>query len=371
MPLLKILGPDGQGRLGWQSPPPTGPTDPPPDPPGSFTHGTQIFRNNIGRPGHFAGDTRTALATPTTIAGRTYTSADSNSTVTNVRFTNNVVIASGCTDITFKYCWFDGPASDLGGKYLVRNQGGRVYFEDCSVFGRYGHGKSLFQEGTGGMWFKRCYLGGSEDIIHAGSGSGGTGPQPWATVTCPDFTGARIIVDDSFMGDGVRYSSGHIDGCQFDTNGPRVGNAIFRRCKMFADSVNSPSSPPTTLGDPTNPANAVFIATHGSTPGTHGYYGIYDCQIDGGNITVNWSPPDGPAPLIMAVRGCKVGHDSTFTHGGNTCVAISRYGTGIAGTSSYRSDNTWLSTGTYALISGGATPNPTYPSITAGSPVNI
>jgi hypothetical protein len=371
--LLDALGDPIYRGLAGEPPANPDPDPPPPDPPapGSFTHGSQIFRNNVGRPdGFYAGDTRTALSSfSATLAGATFTSADNNAVVNNVHFTNNV--ACNADNITFKYCLFEAPASDVGGKYLFTNDTGRVRFEDCTFVGRYGHGKTVYQRSTGGLWFRRCLILGSEDIIHAGSGSGGSGPQPYPTEACTDFTGARIVIEECFLGDGVRYSSGHIDCIQFDTNGPRVGNLIVRRSKLLADSINSPSGPRASTGDPTNPANGCLVLTHGTTPGVLGYFSIEDSVVDGGNLTINASPPDGPAPLIMAIRNCKVGHDANFTSGGHTdCRAISRYGSGMSGTSSYRSGNTWLASGTYAQISGGASPTPNYYTIVAGDPVD-
>lgn len=379
MSRLAILDTNGDPRFqGWQGTPPTNPDPdpPPPDPPapGSFTHGSQIFRNNVGRPdGYYPGDTRTPLTSfSATFAGKTYTSADSGAVVNNAHFTNNVQVAAGVTSLTFKYCLFDGPQSDVGGKYLFTNQGTAVItFEDCSFAGRYGHGKTIYQQGAGGLKFKRCALMGSEDIIHFGPGSSRpANDQPFPSYSCQDFTGAALILEECWIGDGVRYASGHIDCIQFDTrDGIRVGNMVMTRCKAEAYSINSPAGPRASQGDPTNPANAVFIASHGATDGVHGYYGLYDCQIDGGNITVNAG--DAPTPLIMAVRGCKVGRDTTFVHGGNTCMGGSRYGTGIAGTGGYRSDNTWLSTGTYVKMGNGGSIPATYNPVTAGDPVNL
>lgn len=367
-----ILGPDGRALyLGWQGKPVV--TDPPdePPPPGIFTHGTQVRRNNVGRSGaYYAGDVRAPLAAPTEVAGRNYTTADSNSTVTNVKFTNNVV--NNADLITFVQCEFGAPASDAGGKYLFTNDAGRVIFDRCTFFGRYGHGKTLYQRGRGGMWFKQSLIAGSEDIVHAGPGSGGNATQPWPTYAVPDFTGAQLIFEECFLGDGVRYASGHIDGVQFDTRDAiRVGNAAFVRCKMLAHSVNSPAGPPSAQGDPNNPANAAFIATHGATPGVHGWYGIYDSQLDGGNYTVNATPPDGPAPQIMAMRGNKVGHDVNFTHAGQSCMGGSRFGTGMTGGGAYRSNNTWLRDGKYVVMGGGSTPVPTFYDVLEGQPVNV
>lgn len=377
MSRLAILDTNGDPRFqGWQGTPPTNPDPdpPPPDPPapGSFTHGSEIFRNNVGRPdGYYPGDTRTPLTSfAATFAGKTYTPSDSGAVVNNVHFTNNVTC--NADNITFKYCLFEAPPSDVGGKYLFTNDTGRVRFEDCTFVGRYGHGKTLYQRSTGGLWFRRCLVLGSEDIIHAGPGSGGTGPQPWPDEACADFTGARIVIEESFLGDGVRYSSGHIDCIQFDTrDNIRVGNLIVRRSKLLADSINSPDGPRASQGDPTNPANGAVVLTHGSTPGVLGYFSLEDSVLDGGNLTLNASPPDGPAPLIMAIRDCKVGHDTNFTHGGFVdCRAISRYGSGMTGTGGFRSGNTWLASGTYAQISGGSSPSPNYYPIVAGDPVD-
>lgn len=377
MSRLAILDTNGDPRFqGWQGTPPTNPDPdpPPPDPPapGSFTHGSQIFRNNVGRPdGYYLGDTRTPLTSfAATFAGKTYTPSDSGAVVNNAHFTNNVTC--NADNITFKYCLFEAPPSDVGGKYLFTNDTGRVRFEDCTFVGRYGHGKTLYQRSTGGLWFRRCLVLGSEDIIHAGPGSGGTGPQPWPDEACADFTGARIVIEESFLGDGVRYSSGHIDCIQFDTrDNIRVGNLIVRRSKLLADSINSPDGPRASQGDPTNPANGAVVLTHGSTPGVLGYFSLEDSVLDGGNLTLNASPPDGPAPLIMAIRDCKVGHDTDFTHGGFVdCRAISRYGSGMTGTGGFRSGNTWLASGTYAQISGGSSPSPNYYPIVAGDPVD-
>ena len=368
-----IIRPPGLAVFqGWQSPGViTDPGGDPPDPPGVFTHGSQVFRYNVGRPDGFYGgaDTRSVLSAPTVINGRSYTTADSNSTVTNVRFTSNVVC--NADNITFKFCIFDGPVSDAGGKYLFTNDTGRVYFDDCTFVGRYGHGKTLYQRSRGGMWLKRCLVLGSEDIYHAGRGSGGN-PQPWPNEACADFTGARLIIEDSFLGDGVRYADGHIDVIQFDTSeGLRVGNMIVRRSKLLAYSINSPSGPRSAQGSPTNPANGAVMLTHGTTSGVLGYFSLEKCQLDGGNVTINANPPDGPAAQIMAVRDCTFGADGTFTHGGNTCMGGSRYGTGIAGDGAYRSNNTWAATGTYAKFGGGTNPNPTYHSVTQGAPVNL
>lgn len=359
---LGILDANGDARfVPWQ----TGPIPPPdPDPPGQFTHGSQIHRWNIGRPdGYYPEDTRTVLAAPIVRGGTTFTAADSDSVIENVRFTGNVAIRGGCDNILFRYCMFDPPYVSPGnGQYGVRNWdgGGRAYFEDCTFVGKYGRGKTILLQGSGGMWFKRCLMLGSEDIIHAGQASG---PQPWPDYVADDFVGARIICEDCWIGDGARAPDGHVDCVQWDENG---GDAVLRRCRLVSYSIVTPAIPRDAQGNPTLPGNGAVLLTYNQGAGQLGRFGLYDCAIDGGNFGLNLRPPDGPEPLIAAVRRCTFGAESPFMFNGDTYVGCFRYGPLLGGT--HLSANTWGVTGDVLILGQGST-NPTARTVTAGQAI--
>lgn len=359
MARLGILDANGDPRYsGWQ----TGPLTPDPDPPGEFTHGDQVFRWNVGRPdGFYPEDTRTPLSAPTDVGFTVYTSGDSDSVIENVRFTSNVRVEQGCDNIRFRYCIFDPPANESGGQYAFRNHngGGRVYLDDCTFVGKYGKGKTILLQGSGGIWMKRCLALGSEDVIHVG---GASGAQPWPTYGCDDFVGARFIAEDCFIGDGVRLSGGHVDCFQWDNNG---GNAIFKRCKMLSYSMVYPEVPRAVEGDPLLPGNGSVLLTYGASPIQLQNFSWEDCRFDGGNFGLNLSPPDGPAPLIAAVRRCHFGAEAPVTFEGDQYVSVFRYGAVRGGT--HKSDNTWAATGDVLYLGGGGTP--TIVGVTEGQPI--
>ena len=361
MSRLAILDAAGDARfIGWQGTPPPPPD---PDPPGVFTHGDQIFRYNIGRPdGFYPEDTRTTIGAPTVRNGATFTSANSNSVVENVRFTNNVVVDVGCTNITFRYCLFDPPVTTNGGQYAFRKNGtGRVFVEDSTFLGKHAGGKTIYNSNPGGIWFKRCLMLGSRDIVHCGPGAVGT-PMPFPEATCTDFSGARMVLEDCFVGDGIRYAGGHVDCFQWDSDG---GDMIIKRSKLQSYSMNHPDVPRTAIGVPTNPGNACWIGSYGANVGQLGRFSLEKCVMDGGNLAINGSPPDGPDPLILAVRDCKFGSDGSFTFEGNPYVGVYRYGTGV-GDATHASNNTWKNTGNVLRLAG-----PSAHPTTAGSAVNL
>ena len=362
MARLGILGPDGEARfVGWQTPP-LPPPDP--DPPGTFTHGSQIRRWNVGRPdGFYPQDTRTVIAAPTVQGGTTFGPNDSGRVIENVRFTSNVVIGSGCDNIRFRYCEFDPPASESSGQYTIRlaSGAGRVYMDDSNVIGKNARGKSIYLQGTGGIWFRHCLLMGSEDVIHAGPGAAGT-PMPWPDYVCEDFTGARIIAEDCWLGDGSRHTAGHVDVFQWDENG---GDAVFVRCRMESYSITWPDLPRTHTGTPWVPGNGSVLLTYNQGNGQLGRFGMYDCSFDGGNYTLNLNPGDGPTPLIAAVRRCTFGAEEPFMYEGDEYVGCVRYGPRRGGT--HLSGNTWGVTGNILRLGGGGAP--TVIAVTAGDPI--
>lgn len=360
-----ILGPDGEPYYsGWQ----TGPVAPEPDPPGIFTKGHQVRRYNVGRPdGFYDQDGRTPLQAPTNQGFTSYGAGDDGRVVENVRFISNVRFTAPI-DITFRYCFFDSPAGTTG--YAIQNNGGaRVVVEDSTSAGKYGRGKTwLLQGAGGGFWFKRCLLLGSEDVIHSTS----AGTMAWPTYVGEDFTGARIIAEDCWIGDGVRATDGHVDVFQQDSHG---GDVIFKRCNFQSYSMNSPSAPRTSQGDPLNPGNGCVLLTYGNSGTFLTKFGFYDCHFDGGNYAISAAPPDGPAPQVCAIRRCTFGAtDPAVSYNGDTYRGVYRFGTIRGGTA--KTDNSWYWAGSTPGQAGnvlilGNKGNPTAHAVTAGGALTV
>jgi hypothetical protein len=338
-----------------------------PAPTSDFTHGDEIFRWNVGRAdGFYEEDTRTVLASPTTYTGSyTMGAAQANTTWDNYRFTSNLTIGAGATNVTFTNCHFETPSTTVGGNYTFRvRDGGIATVQDSTFLGSHYNGKTIYVHGTGsGLMLQRCLILGGEDVIHIG---GLVGALPFPDYECDDFTGARVVVEDSYISDTTRLAAGHTDCFQVDGDS---GNTVLKRCKLMAYYLIQPDKPRAQEATPQANGNACHIATYGaSTTQQLRNLGLYDCRVNGGNYVTYMAAGDGPNIINGNIRRCHYGAEQPFSQGGHDDVVMSyRFGViATAGTDIDLSDNTWALTGKRWNIDKNQFVN-----ITAGDPVPV
>jgi hypothetical protein len=241
----------------------------------SFTHGEQIQKSLIGPSGSL---------TPS----GSLSSIKDGTVIESKEVTGSVSIAAGAK-VTIRNTRIIGALNAPAGAYTVKATAGgglHVTLDNCEVICRSGLSKTVAMSGDGNITVRKTLLRGGQDALYVNPLN-----SPGVISTGdPDIPMARVLVEDSWLGDMVRVSGGHVDCCQIDGG----GYVLVLRSKLPGFNLPIGTDPLNASVDATELANSAVICSQNSTnPVQISYVKLDSNWLDGGNYTAALAPPDG------------------------------------------------------------------------------
>lgn len=259
----------------------------PTTPTGTVTHGEQLTRSLLGPQG-----TLTQRAGFTTTAPTVLNGVQINGGVTvNHDFT--------CTD-----CRIIGNQGAGSASYTVKitsSAGQKFKCVRCEIITRSDVTKGIVSWGNAGIWLERTLVRGGID--------GYFGKPSNGHYTVGGVTYGHVILE-SMITDIQRSSGSHSDAIQIDGG---TGGVLVQRSKIESYNIPVGSDPLTTTADGSELASGGVILTQDSSnPSQISKVHLLDNWYDGGNYTVDASPPDGLTPTDVRVENGKWGLKHRF-----------------------------------------------------------
>jgi hypothetical protein len=236
-----------------------------------FTHGEQIQKSLIGPSGNL---------TPS----GSLSSIKNGTVIENKEITGSVSIAAGA-EVLIRNTRIIGVSNAPAGAYSLKATAGgglSVTLDNCEIICQSGSAKSIVMTGDGNITARRTIIRGGQDNIYVNPY-----PSPGRITTEDlDVPHARVLIEESWLGDLVRVSGGHCDAFQVDGG----GFVVIRRSKLLGFNVSLDSSVLTTTADEIldNLSNSAFIKTsNAANPVASSDIAVRDSLFNGGNYTLN------------------------------------------------------------------------------------
>jgi len=235
------------------------------------------------------------------------TTLSGTQTITDRSFTNKGITIQAGANITFENCRIIGNLGQTS--YTIKVIAGgecQVTLLDCEVIARSTTSQTprcLAMWGTGNVRAERTIFRGGIDNVFLNPDNT---PGLFSTGD-PLVPDARGWFVNCWFGDYQRVGNSHSDAAQIDGG----GYVLFDACRMMGYTLDTGADPLTTwITDPlTDGLGAgVILATQNSgAPKRISNVAVRRCWAEGGNYTVDLSPPDGIPVTLTAVTDSKFG----------------------------------------------------------------
>jgi hypothetical protein len=256
------------------------------------SHGEQLQRADLGPQG--------------ALTQRSGFTTSATTTLSNVQINGGVQVRH---DFTCTDCRIVGTPSATAAGYTVKvtsSTGQKFRCIRCEIITRSAVTKGIVSYGNAGIWLERSIVRGGEDNYYG---------KPSTRHFTVDGVGYGHVFIESMFTDVQRHSGSHSDSIQVDGGS---GGVLILRSKIQSYALPAGSDPLTTAADGSQLGSGGVILTYPSTnPQPISRVHLRDNWFDGGNQTVDLSPPDGPAPTDVVITGNKWGlkHRFAALHG--------------------------------------------------------